>query len=280
MADKLRDGSRIRGGSTGGFRSGEPPRGIARLLGVEGGRRAMTAVVVGLVGVAAFVASLLVDWLRVTVAPSPEYGIQGGEYAFDLAMSEYAVVYPIGVLGLLTMVGLGLTRPDVARRLRLAAVALGIGLAGVVMATVNELRDATADGIAYPVFFMGDIPGALEELVAGQTYTPLPGQMLAFGTVVLLVVAAWLAGGPARTGLAAATAVAAAPGSSVAHDPAAAPVSPAPQADEATGVSSAGEPLDHRSPVAGATRVGYVDDLTVMTSDAIDLGGQADILRN
>jgi hypothetical protein len=268
MADKLRNEPRLGGR-------------VARLLGLtDGGRVSLGAAAVGLAGAAAFVASLPVDWLRVTVAPMREYGIFGGEYSFGLTTAEYGIVYPIGLLGLLTLTGLAVPRPDLARRLRLSSLALGIGLIGVLVATTNDLRDVIREGYGYPVFFAGEVPAAIEEVIDGQTYAPLPGQMLAYAAVALLVVAVWVAGIPARAGLG--TPAVSAPVDAVTDDPSAAPVSPAdaPYAGAAVPAGTPSQPLDHSSPVDGATRVGYVDGLTVVASDAIDLGGQADILRN
>jgi hypothetical protein len=264
MADELRAEPRLRGG-------------LARLLGAaDGGRPALSAIVAGLAGAAAFVVSMVVDWQRVTVAPARGLGIDGGEYNFGLDAAEYAVAYVVGMLALLTMVGLGLTRPDFARRVRLGAVALGLGLVGVVVAIADNLRDVVLESFGYGMFL--GMAEQFQELLDGTTYAPLPGQMLGFGAVALLVVAVWLAGGPAGAGPDARPAVAAVPGHPAADDPSAAPVSPAdaPRADGVATDGFAGQPLDHLSPVA---RVGRVDDLTVTASDAVDLGGH-DILRS
>lgn len=255
--------------------------GVAQLLGAGGGRLSPSAIVLGLAGVAAFSASLMVDWVRVSVTPMRDYGIQGGEYSVGLSISNYAVVYPIGVLGLLTLVGVALPRPELARRLRVAAVALGGGLAGVLVAISNDFRDVMWESIGYPMFFMGPLPSALEEVVNGQTYATLPGQLFAFAAVALLVVAVWLAGGSALARTVDGTAIVASPDRPVADDPAVAPVSPAdaPAGDLAAPTGSPGQTLERSSRPAGPSRVGSVDGLTVVATDVIDLGGH-DVLRD
>ncbi|MBX6750790.1 MAG: hypothetical protein IRY85_14145 [Micromonosporaceae bacterium] len=276
MADQLRDEPRIRGG-------------MARLLGATGGGRpGLPAVVIGLAGAAAFVASLLLDWLRVTVESMPELGIYAGEYSYDLSVTGYATSYLIGMLGLLTMVGLALPHPELARRVRLGAVALGIGLAGVLVAIVDEMRDIMRENYGYRAIFFGDPPVGLQEALDRQTYAVLPGQLLAFGAVVLMVAAVWLASGPARSGPGDAAVATASSGLPVADAPSAARGAPAaapraggaPPAGGATPAGPGDEPVDHPSRADAPARVGYVDDLTVVSSDVIDLGGQADILRN
>lgn len=265
MADERRVESRIR-------------RGLARLLGVASGDRlALSALVLGLAGAAAFVVSLLVDWQRLSVPPVPEFGSLGGEVTVDLSRVAYGVVYPIGMLGLLTLVGLALPRPDVARRVRLAAVGLGVGMAGVTVAIVNQMRDIWRDVFGYNLIF-GSLPPELQRLPEQTAYAPLPGQILGFGAVVLLVAAVWLAGRPARTRSEGGTAVAAAPASTGADG--AVPVSPAPSAEAASPAATLpvpGEPPDHPD---GSVRVGQVYDLTVMAAHPVDLGGHADVLRS
>jgi hypothetical protein len=267
MVDALRDEPRIRGG-------------LSRRLGaVLGGRPPVTAVVVGLAGVGAFVASLLSDWLRVTLEPVPQAGISSGTYVYDLTITSFASVYPIGMLGLLTMLGLAFPRPDVARRLRLGAVILGVGLVAVLVAIVDDMRDMMRENLLGRslYFYEDDLPEILRQLLDSQTTAPLPGQMLAFGAVALLVAAVWLAGGPARS--APGAAVAASPGNAAADEPSAdqpatAPVSPAdaPPASEATPAGPLGGPLGRPAPADGPARAGYVDGLTVVSSDVIDLG--------
>jgi hypothetical protein len=254
------------------------PRGaLARLLGAaDGSRPALSAVAAGLAGAAAFVVSMVVDWHRLSVPPMREFGTEGGDITVDLGGVSHGVAYPIGMLGLLTLVGLALPRPDLARRLRMAAVGLGVGLAGVVVAIVKQMHNVWGEAFGFTLF--GGLSREFQRLAEETTYAPLPGQMLAFGAVALLVAAVWLAGGPAGAGPDARPAVAVAPGHPAADDSSAAPVSPAdaPRADGAATDGPAGQPLDD---LPSVTRVGRVDDLTVTASDAIDLGGH-DILRS
>lgn len=262
MADELRAEPRIRGG-------------IARLIGAaDGGRPALSAFIVGLAGTAAFVVSLVVDWQRLSVPPIREFGIEGGDITVDLGGVPHGVAYPIGMLGLLTLVGLALPRPDLARRLRLAAVALGAGLAGVIAAIVNQMRDVWTGTFGYNLIF-GGLSREFQRLAEETTFAPLPGQMLGFGAVVLLVAAVWLAGGPAR---ARSAEVIAAPAHSGADDASAAPVSPT-GAPAAVGTGPTGSPDGPPDHLASGVRVGQVGDLTVTASDAIDMSGR-DILRS
>lgn len=260
-------------------------RGLTRVLG--DGRSSASAFVAGLVGAAAFVASLLTDWQTMTI--TDETFFFGGEprdtitLTVGVDVSGYALAYQLGVLGLLTLVGAVVTWPDLARRLRLAAAGLGLGVAGVLVAIVSQLGEDVTERIfgAYAGFGGYPIPREVQEVLDDAIYATEPGAYFGFGAVIALVAGAWLAAGSPRQASAGAVASVAAPTAPTAVEARpdttadAAPVSPSP-------VGPPGLPLDGASGAATwpPARVGHADGLTVTASDAIDPGGQPDILRN
>ena len=285
MADELRDEPRTRGG-------------LARLLGSKAaGRSAVTAFGAGIAGTAAFVASLLVDWQHVTLGRPEIFSVDEEEFAVGLDSASYAVAYLLGMLALLALLGVVVGRPELARRLRMGATALGVGIVGVLVAIMDQLQNVMNQIYGFSLNFGGGIPPEIQQIIDNTTYTPLPGQFIAFAAVLVLVAGVWLAAGQvpdrsatAPVGVAAghvlvpaipASAVPApAPpgpsagvsGATVSADLAAAPISPSP-------VGPPGLPPD--APSGGrSTRVGYADGLTVTSSDVTDPGSQADILRS
>jgi hypothetical protein len=280
----------------------EPRRGW--LLRTLGGRSAVAAFVAGAVGAVAFVASLIIDWQRV-ILPRQEFegASSDNEFAVGLDAAGYGTAYVIGVLGLLALLGGVLARPELAARLRLSAAGLGVGIAGVLVGIMNQLQNVMTHIYGIGLRFPPDIPENYQEVIDATTFAAQPGQFLAFGAVVALVAGVWLAAGPARGGRAAglsaaehgmvgaptsgsgapvvsgpATVVSGAPvsaeavpsGDAATSEPAAAPVSPP--------LGPPGLPPDRAGwPQA---RVGYADGLSVTSSDVIDPGSQADILRN
>jgi hypothetical protein len=255
----------------------EPRRG-SFLRALSGGRIPVAAYVAGIAGTAAFVGSLMVDWQTLTI-PGQVFNIGGtNKVTVGLDGASYGVAYIVGVLGLLALLGAVLGRPELAARLRMSAAGLGIGLAGVLVAITNQMRDVVSRILGFNVGYPEEIQNQIRDVVDRTTYAVLPGQFLSTGAVVALVAAVWLAAGPVRGGPAVGAAVVATPdaGSPISSDDlsaAAAPVSPSP-------VGPPGLPLDR--PAAGAgwppSRVGYADGLSVTSSDATDPGGQADVL--
>lgn len=242
---------------------------LARLLGFgTAGRAGMAAFVAGSAGAVAFVASLVIDWQHVTIGRSDFFSVEpGSQFTVGLDAAGYANGYLVGVLGLLAMLGLVLARPELARQLRVTAAALGVGLVGVLVAITDQLQDVMARFYGFSVGFPTNRPPEIQQIIDTTTYAPRPGLFLAFAAVILPVVGTWLAAGRGRPAEAFATVSA--------GEAAEAPVSPAvPVADPAT------VPHSPTAPVDPGIRVGFVDGLTVTSSDVIDPGTQPDILRN
>lgn len=263
MADVLPDEPRASGG-------------LARMLGVlGGGRRAVRALVAGIAGTGGFVASLVLDWQSVTMNlnGSNIFG-QSGDQSFTvgLRLASYAVVYLIGMLGLIAVLGAVLTRPDLAARLRVGTAGFGVGLTGVIVAIGFQIQDTVFGRMffGFTDVFVGPVPPEMQEQIDATVFGYQPGTYLAVGAVLALVTGVWLAAGPVR-----AEPVVHAPLASPvpATAPAAAPVSPSP-------VGPPGLPPDRLSAGAGwPSQVGFADGLSVSSSDAIDPGSQSDILR-
>jgi hypothetical protein len=298
------------------------PGGFMRAL--VGGRPAVTAFTAGIAGAGAFVVSLLADWQTVTT-PERMFGdssVTEGDslqLTAGLDLASYALAYLLGVLGLLALLGSVVARPDFAQRMRMPAAGLGLGVVGVLVGIVYQVRDAMDDRLfGFGAGLEGfPQPQGTQDLVDETVYGMGPGVYVAAGAVVALVAGVWLAAGPIRGG--ALTGAAAAPGyvlvpaypltaaagtgmpagpgflpvaapqgpsipisaapvspaDPALADPAAAPVSPTP-------VGPPGLPPDRPSggPAWPPSRAGYADGLTVTSSDAIDPGTQADILRS
>jgi hypothetical protein len=184
----------------------------------------------------------------------------------------------VGMLGLLALVGAVLARPELAVRLRLSALGVGVGIAGVLLAMSNQFRDVLTQIYGFGIRFGGQLPVEVQRVLDDTKYAAMPGQFLSAGAVVALVAGVWLAAGPVGGAATVGTAVAATPasGSPISSDDlaeAASPVSPSP-------VGPPGLPPDR--PGAASTwppsRVGYADGLTVTSADATDPGTQADVL--
>jgi len=148
-------------------------------------------VAAGVVGFGAFVASLILDWLKVDLRIDDSGGIGGTAELFRSievqvgpALAHYAVVYELGIMALLGLLASVVLRPDLAARLRLAAVALGIGVGGVVAGMTFELggrRDSVMSSVEILVHRAGFLPGlycaagAVVALVAGVFLAAAPG---------------------------------------------------------------------------------------------------------
>jgi hypothetical protein len=175
---------------------------VARLFAARDGDRPATGpLVVALLGVAAFVASLILDWVTLsrvtdssgTETPNNQELVEEAPEALSLGQSlvdadALGLVYVLGVVALLGVTAALVARPESALRHRLGLTGAAVGLGGVVAAAVVRLpTDAlgTLGVINYP--------GQPEFLRASYE----PGAFVAFGAVVLPVVAVWLAARPA-----------------------------------------------------------------------------------
>lgn len=271
-----------------------------RFAAAGGGRAAATAFVAGLAGTALFVGSLLTAWLRTELDPPGN-----DSFVTDLGLEhgQYSVVYLIGVLGLLTMLGLVVVRPALAERLRFAATGLGVGVIAVVVALTIALTGYVEEQYfrISPLFF-GEIPRDVQRLLDSAVFTPQTGVYLAGAAVVALVAGVWLAalpavggdagqasgtGTPATVGYVLVPAYPAAPDASLqaAPSPASAvPVSPVPAPNGGVPAAPAAPAAPAPGQLSGPAEhwlspVGRVEGLTVTPSGPIDSGSQADILR-
>jgi hypothetical protein len=237
------------------------PSVLGRLLAPQSGARpATTAFALGIAAVLAFMASLVLDWMTVTVEVPSEstFSFRSGEQV-QLAASLSNVdvlgeVYLLGGIGLLGLVGAVLTRPDMALRWRLGATGIGLGLLAVVVADARRLPASTysEDSIFYTN------TRALEALQDSSQVAYQPGILCALGAIVLLVTAIWFAARPAARALAQLP--------TFAVTPAPPPVPPAPSP------APAAEPSQWRGPAWSGSLRGRVDGLTVSASEPVDLG--------
>src|SRR5690606_28211916 len=135
-----------------------------------------TAFVAGLAGAAAFAASLVLDWQHVTIGQSEGITV-GSESQFDVGLdgATYGSAYLVGMLGLLTLLGLVLARPTLARQLRVGAAALGLGLVGVLVAITDQLQDVMSRLYGFRISFTVEVPPEIQQVIDNTTYAPLPG---------------------------------------------------------------------------------------------------------
>lgn len=155
------------------------------------GRSSSLAMTVAAAAAVAFVASIALDWRTATVDLTSSSS-QGETQQLVLhagvgdAMS-LAVTYLLGMVALLGTVGATLARPDLAARVRMTVLGVGVGLAGVVLAVFVRGDDIqSAIGLNYG--------GFLPELDDRVKTAPGPGAFLGLAAVALCTAAVWLAG--------------------------------------------------------------------------------------
>jgi hypothetical protein len=275
------------------------PGALARFLSPHGGTGApsVAAFLAGVAGTAAFVGSLLLQWQRVRIDDYEAIFNGGGRPArLDMklgldvgGMANFSLVYLLGTLGLIVLLGSVLNRPDHALRVRMGAAGLGVGLVGVLLAILSRLEE-TIFGLSSLGIFTGLDQVAVQEVLRGATISYEAGFFCAVAAVVLLPVGVFLAAGrPARAAAFAARAQLSA------AEPTHPPVppyghpsrDPAPIGAVPTGAGPAGavpvgalpgQPAGAGLP-ASPGQAGYVGDLTVTASDAIDPGTETDVWR-
>jgi len=245
---------------------------FARLVAPEGGGRPATAALaIGIAGAAAFVASLALDWQSVT--------LPAGERTFDSTTSAQSfgdnianvfmlgLVYAVGGVVLLGLLGTVVTRSELALRLRMPAAGVTVGLVGVLVAAT----------IRMPEYLMAQagFGGPGSPAVAGVTTSYEPGIFCAYAAVVLPMVAIWLAARPAARALHAAAAANASATPNTGYGTGDGTTVRATRA-EARHAADHADPADgpefHRPPVHGD---GY-RGLSVSTSEPLDLSVRPD----
>jgi hypothetical protein len=264
---------------------------LGRLLIPQAGTKpAVTAFLAGLAGTGAFVASLVMKWQRITIAdlsaltngPSRnELVITAGLGSIDVL----GLVYLLGSLALIAMLGSVLVRPDQALRLRMGAVGLGIGILGVLVAIMFRLPETILN---IQGAFSGLSTQLQQELVDGSDIAYEAGLFAGFAAVVLLTAGVWLAGAPAARAIGRAAAYGAVPYPGFGY-PAPAPGGSALPNGAAPGATTpAGEPVSATpasvmgpaaTPTWPISRVGQVDGLSVSASEPLDPGTATEVWR-
>lgn len=161
------------------------PGWLSRLISPYGGGRPGTAaVVVGLLAAVAFALSLAFDWGTVTITEGQGDGPSDGTaYTANVTnMISLSLAYLIGGIALLGIVGAVVTLPELALKLRLAALGVTAGMASVVIAATVQMPTVVTLGM----------PGRLETKSAIEL-----GLFCAYAAVILPLAAIWLAARPA-----------------------------------------------------------------------------------
>jgi hypothetical protein len=173
---------------------------LSRLINPQAGAKpATTAFVLGIGAAVAFVASLVLQWQRVTftVPRDADFSVRTGAEVTSVAnpgtVDMLGEVYLLGMVALLGLVGAVLARPDLALRLRMAVTGIGVGLLGIVIAVVLRFPESAAG--VYDGFF--GVQGIQDELRASAKVAYEPGVAAAAVAVALAVAAVWLAARPA-----------------------------------------------------------------------------------
>jgi hypothetical protein len=176
---------------------------LSRLIapGADAGPTA-TAVLVGAIGAAAFVASLTTSWQTATIKTEVDGSQPAGGTSVTTttglgSIDTLSLVYVLGALALLGLVGAVINRPDLALRLRMAAGGFSVGLFAVVLAIAFRLPENV-----FNAQLMNTIYGGVIRERITSSYQA--GLFLGFAAVVLPMVAIWLASGSAARAAAAA----------------------------------------------------------------------------
>jgi hypothetical protein len=158
------------------------PGWLGRLIAPSGGGRPATAaVVIGVLAAVAFALSLSFNWGTVTLDEGPFEG-QAQYEAGVSNMFSLSLGYMIGVVALLGIVGAVVTMPELALKLRLAAIGVTAGVVAIVIAATVQLPTVATLGY----------PGQIEPKAAIQV-----GLFFGYAAAVLPLAAIWLAARPA-----------------------------------------------------------------------------------
>jgi hypothetical protein len=173
------------------------PSWFARLFTPPGASRpAGVAALVAALGAVAYVASLVLDWQRITVtthtAPEVSESTQAQTFTANLAtVDTLSLGYVLGGMAALGLAGACLGRPEIALRLRMATLGVGAGMAGLVLAVTLRLPHSVfgVSGLLNTIYGQADAPPRNKVALSYQ-----PGVVCGFAAVVLPVVAVWLCG--------------------------------------------------------------------------------------
>jgi len=175
------------------------PGWLGRVIAPHGGGRPSSLTLgLGALAAAAFGASLALDWQKVTIAPP-----QGGDGPQNApmvlttglgAIETLSLVYVLGTIALLALVGGVATRPELALRLRMATLGAGFGVLAVLIAVTLRMPRTFfgAQGLFEALY--GGFSSQLQDR-AESSYEP--GIFFGYAAVILPLIAVWLAGRPA-----------------------------------------------------------------------------------
>ena len=157
----------------------------------SGGRSRSLALGIGAASALAFVLSISMDWRTATINfGNTSSGPEGQVFVLHGGVGDatsLSVAFLLGMMALLGVVGAAVNRPEVAVRMRLPVMGIGVGLVGVVLAVFTRKSDVQ-NSIA--TNFGGFVPELDERVKTG----PGPGSFLGLAAVVLAVAAVWVAG--------------------------------------------------------------------------------------
>jgi hypothetical protein len=161
------------------------------LVAGEGGRRGSWALGLGVVGAAAFLVSLLLDWQMITFAGSADGtgpfdgSVTSGTVGSGVGdLTSFGSIYLFGMVALLAFAGAAVSRAEVAARHRFAVVGGAVGLLAVLIGFSTRLTEEA--------FGLGS---TLQMIYGNPNYSMAvgPGLFAGFVAVVSTTAAIWLA---------------------------------------------------------------------------------------
>jgi hypothetical protein len=162
-----------------------------------GDRPSSVPLLLGALGAASFVASLALDWQRVTVAANTDEPQPPQDVVITTGLPDIAsmsLTYVLGGIALLALVGAVAPRPETALRIRMAAMGAGVGMVGILIATTIRMPDSFMEAQGPLLALFGGGPDFFEDRIR-TSYEP--GIFFGYAAVILPLLAIWLAGRPA-----------------------------------------------------------------------------------